>query len=183
MFAMLACMLLTQFKVGEEVYVIYGAEVYRTAEDAVSRRDGANSTYPHGKVIAVKELDGETAVRIKREDYEVPVWSVTANVRPWNAETKKQVAREATILKEELEKQKAAITGKSALDRRSDEIERIRGNMIRLQPYLMSPKEVMIARQCVDMGIDPMKITNEQLKQFKPSDRKVLSYIRGRVKK
>ena len=108
MLVLLTLTILSQFNLGDHVYAPPGITVYQTAEDAAIRKNGVERPYDHGKVIALKSVDGEKVVRFERVGFELPAWALSKNLKTWTEE----IAKEAVLYKKQAADRAIELTNK-----------------------------------------------------------------------
>jgi len=180
MISIFAFVLLSQLKVGDKVYVPPGIPAYMTAEDAVVRRNGVETPYQNGDVIAVKTVDGEQVVRIKREGYELPVWAIMEQIRILDDAAKEMATK---YLEQSNEQSKRELRGLIGASQAKQKMEANNQVIKRLKPYCITKPEHEALSVAVMKELDPITMTAEQAQSLSPSQRKALSSIKARYLK
>lgn len=188
MIALLTVAVLSQFKVNDVVYVTWPNTVHQTAVDAVNRANGVKLGYPHGKIIAVKDQDGEQVVRIKRDDADQPIWAASANVKVYDEKAKVTIRDEAEKNLAELKARKSAIEAENdqIAKNASDSIDRVMNPGKYKSPALKfcrNERETALITNLVQRGYDPMTMTaKESADILSRAQRQMLSGIKSRYR-
>ena len=180
MIGIILAVIISQVKVGDEVYILAGASAYRTSYDAIHRDRGVELSYAYGKVIAIDEIDGERALRIEREGYELPIWTVEKNVNPLDEKTRPIVEKYAKENFEATQEKIRQILGREEMRRSKSERDQI---LERVKPFCVTKPEHEAVAVVIAKGLDPLKVTPEQAQSLSPSQRRALSSIKARYAK
>ncbi len=180
MISIIVCAVIGQFKVGDEVYVPLMVEVYQTVEDAAIRRNGVARPYDNGKIIAIKEVDGESIARIEREGYELPVWALMKNIKAFDEDAKKAAVEYSKKVVNDFRGKVRDSIGQDM----AKQANQMRNNLMeRLRPYCVTKPEHDALTVAVGKGLDPITMTAEQAQALSPSQRRALSSVKARYLK
>jgi hypothetical protein len=191
MWVLLASMLIGQFEIGDHVYVDPKVPIYLTAETASTRLNGYYRPYDHGKIIAIKEIDGEKFVRFQSTKYEVSPWARMDYVREWDTDAMLKAKEYVDQLEaKRMEAIKTREANKAKYEEESKENQaRLKAEAIaagirpKLKPYIQTRMELQAMETAFSKGINPLNMSPKEAEKLTPGQRKALSELRRRYQR